>query len=166
LGITLGSGKSQPLCALCFLLSRYRLNRLFLLCGRGRSSRSAQVPPKPGLWRGLPPCHFQYFLCLVLVAALVCRMAVQGGSEFSAVSGTTVHSHQQVIQAGPGDTALFSGASRCLNCQLDTQRPMGLREKAVSRQAHPARVYVPLPKGKRKKLSCFSASRGACTCAA
>ena len=58
----------------------------------------------------------------------------------------------QVIQAGPGDTALFSEASRCLNCQLGTQRMMGVRWKAVSRQAHPARVCVPLPKGKRKKV--------------
>ena len=51
---------------------------------------------------------------------------------------------RQVIQAGPGDTALFSEASRCLNRQLGTQRMMGFRGKAVSRQAHPARVCVPL----------------------
>ena len=38
------------------------------------------------------------------------------------------------------------------NCQLGTQRMMGVRGKAVSRQAHPARVYVPLPKGNRKKV--------------
>ena len=58
---------------------------------------------------------------------------------------------------------MFSGASRCLNCQLGTQRMMGVRGKAVSRQAHPARVRVPPPKGKRKKLSCLSVARGACT---
>ena len=61
---------------------------------------------------------------------------------------------------------MFSEASRCLNCQLGTQRMMDVRGKAVSRQAHPARVCVPLPKGKRKKLSWLSVSCGACTCAA
>ena len=38
-------GKSQPLRVLCFYLSRYRLNRLPLLCSESGSSRQAQVPP-------------------------------------------------------------------------------------------------------------------------
>jgi len=46
--------------ALCFSLSCYRRNRLFLLCGGG-SSRSAQVPPKPGLKRGPPPSRFSTY---------------------------------------------------------------------------------------------------------
>ena len=62
------------------------------------------------------------------------------------------HTANQVTQAGPGDTSLFSEASGCLNCQLGTQLMMGVGGKAVSRQAHPARVCVSLPKGKRKKV--------------
>jgi len=39
----------------------------------------------------------------------------------------------QVIQAGLGDTELFSATSSCHNCQLSTQRVMGARGKAVSK---------------------------------
>jgi len=38
----------------------------------------------------------------------------------------------QVIQAGLGDTALFSVTSSCHNCQLSTQRVMGARENRKS----------------------------------
>jgi len=58
---------------------------------------------------------------------------------------------QQVIQAGLGDTALFSVTSSCHNCQLSTQRVMGARGKAVSRQARPRGHAHPLPKGRKEK---------------
>jgi len=58
---------------------------------------------------------------------------------------------RQVIQAGLGDTALFSVTSSCHNCQLSTQRVMGSRGKALSRQARPRGHAHPLPKGRKKK---------------
>ena len=51
-------GKSQPLHALCFSLSRYRLNRPPLPCSEIVSPRP-QIPPRSESKDGLPPRRFQ-----------------------------------------------------------------------------------------------------------
>ena len=68
LGIALGSGKSQPLRALCSPLSRYRRNRLPLLCSEGTANHTTPMLG-PGRWRGRPPCSFHSF---VMVPQLLC----------------------------------------------------------------------------------------------
>ena len=70
----------------------------------------------------------------------------------------------QVIQAGLGDKALLSVTSSCHNYQLSTQRVMGVRGKAASRQARPRGHALPTSSRRveKKKLSCLSISHGAC----
>jgi len=63
-----------------------------------------------------------------------------------------------VIQAGLGDAELFSVTSSCHNCQLSTQRVMGARGKAVSRQARPREKKVELPLGLSRRVCCADRS--------
>ena len=62
-------GKSQRLRALCFSLSRYRLNRLSLLCSESGSPRSPQIPPRPESEHGLPPRCFQRCRWLLVIVS-------------------------------------------------------------------------------------------------
>jgi len=57
-----------------------------------------------------------------------------------------------VIQAGPGDTALSSEASRCLNCQLGTQRMMGVRGESGKQAGTPGHGVPIPPEGQKKKV--------------
>ena len=56
--------------ALCFFRSRYRLNRLPLLCSESGPPRSPQIPPRSESKHGLPPRCFQrcsWLLVIVIV---------------------------------------------------------------------------------------------------
>ena len=78
---------SQPLRTLFFPLSRYRINRLSLLCAE-TGHREPHVPPSHESHRGLPALSFQLCRCLLDISPQLLGLGGRTRAAAAAAAGS------------------------------------------------------------------------------
>ena len=105
-------GISQTLRALCFSLSRYRLNRLPLPCSESGSPCSNQIPPRSEFKHCLPPGCFQrcrWPLVIVPQSAGLCGRARAAAATAAASSEVSAASSVSAPYSAPSRSASAAG---------------------------------------------------------